>query len=89
MADLLLHEQRVEPVLDQMRHVGAAQRVQVQRLIEADLAPVAGEDPVQVRQRDPARTLGRETLVMCIIGDGTRSVRRPSSRLLTPCEQQS
>ena len=47
MAGLLLHEQRIPPGLDQVRDIGAAQRVEIQALIQAERVPVLAQPPVQ------------------------------------------
>ena len=60
MPDLLLYEQRVETVLDQMRDVRAPQRVEVQRGIQAQLAPIARERPVDRAQSHALLPLRRE-----------------------------
>ena len=49
VADLLLDEQRVPAVLDQVGDVGAAQRVEVQARVQAEVVAVGGEPGVDPR----------------------------------------
>ncbi|MER7124065.1 hypothetical protein ACFQL8_31670 [Streptomyces goshikiensis] len=53
MTDLLLDKQRVVAVLDPVGDVGPAQRVELQRRVQADGVPIAGEAGVQALKTDP------------------------------------
>jgi hypothetical protein len=58
VANLLLDEQRVVSVLDQVGDVGPAQRVELQRGVQADGVPVGGEAGVQPLEPDSRASLG-------------------------------
>ena len=74
MTDLLLDEPFGVAELDQMGHVGMAQAVQAQVLIEADLGSELGESFVEVAQRHPGQPLGDPQRGM--VGDVVQRPRR-------------
>jgi hypothetical protein len=72
VAGLLLHEQRVPARLDQVSDVRAAQRVELQRRVQAQRVALGREPPVDRRQADPAAALRRPQRRRAITGQ-----RRP------------
>ena len=69
MADLLLHEQRVPAVLDQVRDVGAAQRVEVQPGRQAERRRGRRRSGVDLGQPDPrsARSEGHSAALASVL----------------------
>ena len=59
VADLHLHEQRVEPVLDQMRDVAVTQRGRGQLARETELVAIGREPLGDVRRGHASAALGQ------------------------------
>jgi hypothetical protein len=72
VAGLLLDEQRVPARLDQVSDVGAAQRMELQRRVQAQHVTLGREPPVDRRHADPAAALRRPQRRRAVTGQ-----RRP------------
>ena len=59
MPDLLLHEQRVDTVLDQVRNIGVAQAVHRQFAWQPGRRPPQGEPVIDLPRGDPAAPFGQ------------------------------
>jgi hypothetical protein len=59
MADLLLHEERVEAVLDEMGDIGMPQAMRVEMVGQAELVAVVDEASTDVVNGDAPSPFGR------------------------------